>query len=132
MKKTKCKDCNTNDRAHGRSYCQPCFWIRFGKKSNKKYSVYRRTYKDDNRDFIHRYKQICGCQSCGEKRYWILDLHHIDPTKKEFDFFNGVSRNRQILKTEMRKCIVLCKNCHYDFHHQERKQKINLNQYLNK
>jgi len=130
MKKTICKDCNEKERVHGRSYCQECFWKRFGKQSNKKYSHYRRNFKDQNRQFVHRYKKFCGCAVCGEKRYWVLDLHHKDPIQKEFDFFTGVSRKRQILKEEMKKCIVLCKIHHYDFHHQEKHFNINLETYL--
>jgi hypothetical protein len=30
----------------------------------------------------------------------------------------------------MRKCIVLCKNCHYNFHHLEKFEGITLNNYL--
>ena len=55
MKKTKCKDCNVNDRANGRSYCQSCFWIRFGNKSNKKYAVYRINYKDEKLMCVNEY-----------------------------------------------------------------------------
>jgi hypothetical protein len=87
---------------------------------------------EQNRDLVHRFKQICGCQKCGEKRYWILDLHHKDPGNKDFDFFTGVSRKREILKAEIRKCIVLCKNCHYNFHYLEKLENITLDQYLQK
>ena len=73
---------------------------------------------------------MCGCKKCGEKRYWILDLHHINPGEKDFDFFTGVSRKRDVLKIEMRKCIVLCKNCHYDFHHLEKFKGLTLNEYI--
>jgi len=124
-----CKDCNTTPRLNGKSYCQACYWQRF-KGTHAKNNPYRRKYKDKNREYVHRYKQICGCQKCGEKKYWILDLHHTDPSKKDFDFFTGVSRNRKVLKDEMRKCIVLCKNCHYDFHHLNRNNNLTLDQYL--
>ena len=130
MKKTICKDCNTKERVNGRSYCQECFWKRYGKKSNKKYNHYRRNYKDQNRQLVHRYKEFCGCAVCGENRYWVLDLHHKDPSLKEFDFFEGVSRKRRILKNEIRKCIVLCKTHHYDFHHQQKHFKVNLETYI--
>ena len=130
MEKKICKDCNENERKKGRSYCQKCYWKRFGKASNTKYSHYRRNYKDQNRKFIHRYKQRCGCAVCNEKRWWILDLHHVDPSKKDFDFFHGVSRKRDVLKNEIRKCIVLCKTHHYDFHHQEKHFNVKLKEYI--
>jgi hypothetical protein len=30
----------------------------------------------------------------------------------------------------MRKCIVLCKNCHYDFHHLERISNLKIENYI--
>ena len=124
-----CKDCNTGERVNGRSYCQSCYWKRFH-QGHKKHNSYRRNYQDQNREFIHRYKQRCGCQKCGEKKYWILDLHHINPGNKDFDFFTGARRNRDILKAEMRKCIVLCKNCHYNFHHLEKTENLKIENYI--
>jgi len=124
-----CKDCNTKERLNGKSYCQSCYWIRF-KENHKRNNPYRRSHQNKNREYIHRYKQICGCRKCKEKRYWVLDLHHVDPSDKDFDFHKGVSRSRDILKAEMRKCIVLCKNCHYDFHHLERVEEIKIDKYI--
>lgn len=129
MKMKLCKDCNTTPRLNGKSYCYECWKKKFG-YLQKRYAPDRRKYIENNRDYVHRYKQACGCKKCGEKRYWILDLHHTNPSNKNFDFQAGVSRKRSTLKDEMRKCIVLCKNCHYDFHQLERVNKITLEQYL--
>lgn len=125
-----CKDCNVNEKVWGRSYCKECYHNRFH-HIQAKYAPQRRAYMENNRNYVHRYKQICGCKKCNEKKYWILDLHHLDPEQKEFDFQTGVSRNRKTLKNEMRKCIVLCKNCHYDFHHLEKNKGMTLDNFLN-
>ena len=130
MKKTLCKDCNKKERVHGRSYCQSCFWERFGKRSNKIYGTYRKNYREERKEFIHRYKSFCGCAKCGIKDWWVLDLHHKNPNLKEFDFSEGKFRNLYKLKEEIRKCIVLCKNHHYDFHYQNKRNKITIEKYL--
>ena len=70
-----CKDCNVNNRVKNRSYCQQCYWKRF-KSTQRGYDPKRRDYMERNRNYIHRYKQIYGCQKCGEKRYWILPMTH--------------------------------------------------------
>ena len=125
----KCKDCEENDRLKGKSYCQQCYWQRF-KKGHDKYKGYRKDFNESRMNFIHRYKTFCGCSKCGEKKHYMLDLHHIDPTIKSFDMGAGRSRGYEVLKNEMRKCVVLCKNHHYEFHYLERNKNINLKDYL--
>ena len=59
------------------------------------------------------------CVICGEDRYWVLDFHHKDQTKKDFTIANAVSKNYgkdKIIK-EVNKCIVVCSNCHRHIHH---------------
>jgi hypothetical protein len=59
--------------------------------------------------------QICKYSKCPEA----LDLHHIDPTKKEISF-GRVTANPKAWNTtivpELKKCILLCANCHREFH----------------
>jgi len=31
------------------------------------------------------YKKTCTCSKCGDKRWYILDFHHLDPKNKKFD-----------------------------------------------
>ena len=97
------------------------------------YKAYNKTYNKkiykETKEIVNSIKQKSGCKKCGEQRYWILDFHHVDPTKKE----HGISTlqyNSNVLKQELKKCIVLCKNCHSDFHHLERTQSITINDYL--
>ena len=57
---------------------------------------------------------ICGYNTCNDA----MDLHHIDPNKKEFSF--GKIRANPISWTkivpELRKCILVCANCHREIH----------------
>lgn len=57
---------------------------------------------------------ICGYNTCRQA----LDFHHIDPSKKDFTF--GRLRVKtlawHIIEAELRKCVVLCANCHREYH----------------
>jgi len=59
------------------------------------------------------------CQICGyNKTNKALEFHHLDPKEKEMGFGavrgNIVSWNK--IATELRKCILLCSNCHKEVH----------------
>src|ERR1051326_1382193 len=54
------------------------------------------------------------CQVCNYDRYLgALDLHHIDPTTKEFGIGDkGYTRSWERVQKEADKCILVCANCH--------------------
>jgi transposase-like protein len=55
-----------------------------------------------------------ACVLCGYSR-WIgaLQFHHVDPDSKEFHIGQrGHSRSLARCRAEMRKCVLLCANCH--------------------
>lgn len=57
---------------------------------------------------------ICGYSGC----HSALALHHKDPSKKEFGF-GGVRGNPKSwakIVVELRKCVLLCNNCHAEVH----------------
>ena len=42
-----------------------------------------------------------------------LQFHHLDPSAKQFGVGqDGVARSIERLRAEVRKCILLCSNCH--------------------
>ena len=57
---------------------------------------------------------ICGYNTTENA----LEFHHLDPTEKEFSFggarANIISWKRMIV--ELRKCIMVCSNCHREIH----------------
>ena len=68
-------------------------------------------------EFIRRYKKYCGCKNCGEKDPLILSVHHRNKkNKKKIDRIY----NRKELKEELKKCDILCRNCHMKLHSNER------------
>lgn len=58
--------------------------------------------------------QICDYDRCDSA----LELHHIDPSKKEFSFggLRASPRSVELIKDELKKCILLCSNCHKEVH----------------
>lgn len=116
------------------SYCRLCLQkaqLESTKKHREKYNKANRDRKDKTRKLINSIREEQGCKKCGEKRYWILDFHHVDPLIKDGTISELIptSSLEKILK-EIEKCVVLCKNCHSDFHFQERLNKITLEQFL--
>jgi hypothetical protein len=74
-------------------------------------------YVNKRRQFIARLaKEYKGgkCQICGyDKCFRALELHHLDPTQKEFNISHrGHCRSWERVKKEINKCVLLCANCH--------------------
>ena len=69
---------------------------------------------------------------CGEKRSYLLDFHHLDPTQKDSTVarLTSSSSSKQRIQDEIDKCIVLCANCHREFHYLEQNNGITIEEYL--
>lgn len=70
-----------------------------------------------------KYKEQIGCSKCGYKKCGAcLDFHHILPDKKlrRITAKHWYSKSKTI-KIELKKCILLCKNCHYELHYKGNK-----------
>lgn len=66
----------------------------------------------------------CGgkCNRCGYNRNLAaLTWHHLDPALKTFnlDARSLSNRNRVVIDDELRKCVLLCTNCHAETHFPE-------------
>lgn len=55
--------------------------------------------------------QICGYNKCQKA----LEFHHINPNEKELTLSSGVF-SWELTKTELKKCICVCSNCHREIH----------------
>lgn len=61
-----------------------------------------------------------ACSRCGYCRnYSALEFHHMDPNEKDFDFNVGRRRSWDKMVEELKKCVLLCSNCHREEHHPE-------------
>jgi hypothetical protein len=67
------------------------------------------------------FKSTLHCARCSENHIATLDFHHINPEDKEYAVSNLVS-NKMFTKAykEIKKCIVLCANCHRIHHWNEK------------
>ena len=68
--------------------------------------------------FIVELKKKFGskCQKCGYDTYsGALDFHHLDPSQKDFTISNMNFKLKDAIE-EIKKCILLCSNCHKEFH----------------
>jgi hypothetical protein len=64
--------------------------------------------------YITKYKESQGCQKCGNKNLKgpQLDFHHRHGEIKKFNISNCSSYSIEKLNNEIKKCDVVCKNCH--------------------
>lgn len=77
-----------------------------------KSDIQRRTKKEE----LVAYKGG-KCIICGYAKWQILHFHHLDPNIKEFNLSTGYGHvANEILYKEADKCVLLCPNCHYEYH----------------
>jgi transposase len=58
------------------------------------------------------------CRLCGYDRcFAALEFHHLDPSAKEFTVSRCGAHSISRLRAEVRKCILLCSNCHAEVEH---------------
>lgn len=68
------------------------------------------------------FKSSLFCTECPEDHISCIVFHHKDPNKKEINLGNAVNSGwskKRILK-EVKKCIVLCSNCHRKLHYNQK------------
>lgn len=70
----------------------------------------------DGREYYHSVKQENSCANCGENREAALCFHHTDPDNKSFNIGRGNDRSAEAYYDEMKKCVILCQNCHTCHH----------------
>ena len=69
-----------------------------------------------NVEYINTWKAQ-GCRKCGDKRIYVIDAHHTDPSMKEQNICRfKVNASIEKLQAELDKCIPFCANCHREFH----------------
>lgn len=78
--------------------------------------------RKDLAKFVNEYKEMKGCERCKEKyEYYVLDLHHLEPEHKDDNVSVLLhSGSKKKVEEELKKCIVVCANCHRIIHHEQR------------
>lgn len=76
-------------------------------------------YREREKEKFRAYKATLTCCACGYCRCArALEFHHVESDQKEANLYDllraGVSFRK--MQREIVKCVVLCSNCHREFH----------------
>lgn len=104
----------------------------FRTECKKCHSQYVANQYLERKQLVNKIKSEKGCAKCGEKRSYVLDFHHLDPNEKDYNVARITSNSTKIetIKKEIEKCVVLCANCHREFHYLEEKENLTIEEYL--
>lgn len=82
--------------------------------SSERVKTWRKTTKDRMVTAMGGKCQCCGYHKCNHS----LAFHHIDPTIKDLSFAGIRANPKSWIKVvdELRKCILVCHNCHSEIH----------------
>lgn len=107
---------DNNGKQKWRGYCKDCANAREKQRYQEK------------KEFVN--SQKVRCAKCGDDRSYVLDFHHKDKNSKDFTIGQFKRGNFTVLQSEIDKCVVLCANCHREFHHLETENNIDIDTYL--
>ncbi len=109
--------------------CKECHKGRMAKRSvtkKKEIAKYHKEYAEKHKEErIEKTKlwrlRIQGlktpCVKCGEDRACVIEFHHVNPKDKLMNIGKVTPRKSlQVVEDEVKKCVCLCKNCHFEFH----------------
>ena len=88
-------------------------------KNRQKYYAHNKSRADRNVEFVQRVKRNSKCSKCDESRWYVLDFHHLRDKKYNIADASTSGYSINTIKDEIRKCIVLCANCHRELHYLE-------------
>lgn len=94
-------------------------WNRRYYKANRKRERARiLARKQQIADWLASQKANLSCMRCGECEPVCLDFHHRKGEQKDFNlgYVKAWGWGRKRIEAEMKKCIVLCSNCHRKEH----------------
>ncbi len=77
--------------------------------------AYNKKTKRERRAVVNRIKTKCGCKKCGYNEHPVaLHFNHINPANKIISISHMICNCKpwSMIKEEIRKCEVLCANCH--------------------
>lgn len=103
-KRNRCKSCHAEQQRKWRKTPNGKSYMRNTQKKRKQVR------------FRDKVLSKCKCIICGNTNKAVLEFDHIDPSTKLFNISYMVKRCMTIkaIKIEMRKCQVLCSNCHIE------------------
>jgi hypothetical protein len=103
------------DRTKQNEY-QRAWYARNKEHAKAQVSANKHKYRDKWRE----YKATLSCINCGFSHYAALDFHHVvkSPTNRSVNQLLRKDAYKAAYE-EIKKCVVLCANCHRVHHHDE-------------
>lgn len=104
----------------GQRYCKSCYIKEVPVKRKQYYTQYQQKVYAK----YCKFKENLGCKICHYNKYGgALDFHHLDMKSKERRISALLWKAQSDkYKKEVKKCVLLCKNCHYEVHYKERQK----------
>ena len=101
-------------------FCKECaktyYRSVYSEKYSDKYNERNNKRRAHHMSLLTEYKNSLQCVVCGESENVCLDFHHLDPNMKDFSIATSMGRNWSAIEEELKKCVVLCANCHRKVH----------------
>lgn len=108
------------------SWCSDCTKERnnLRYKENKiRIREIQKEYVEKRRKWFTEYKSTLKCSRCPENHPSCLEFHHIDPKTKRFEISESINKKiklKEEILEEIKKCEILCSNCHRKLHWKEK------------
>ena len=136
---------HSDRRAHARGLCQPCY-VKDLKKRNSKYAQAQRELANawsaahlatKRKTNVAHYTKLKRERYRRQKRRWVaymgghcmdcrgkfpaccFQFHHRNSQTKKFTIGSGADRAASSVRKELKKCDLLCANCHFIRHERE-------------
>ena len=112
------------------SWCKECTRTynrnKFHSSSEEKQRINknRKAAYERGKAFVDEYLSDKKCSECGFDHPAALDFHHIDPDTKEFAVSTMKSLSLSRILEEIKKCEILCANCHRIKHYNARQKLV--------
>lgn len=100
--------------------CRSVYIKKHYEQNKDTYLIKASESRDRKRDWFNEIKSTLSCERCGENRPWVLDFHHKEGQKDGREKSIALMVNncsKEDILNEIKKCIVLCANCHRDLHY---------------
>jgi hypothetical protein len=75
---------------------------------NKRYQELSSIYNE--------WRKTLSCSRCDENDVACLEFHHCNPSEKESNVIKNVAKGLKSTLNELKKCVVVCANCHSKIH----------------
>ena len=115
LRKKERKFCSCGKLLHSRNKTGFCIDCK-PKREYKSTAEIARKYRTKRKNILIENKggkcEVCGYNKCIRA----LEFHHIDPNKKEYNVSTSTNIDIDILLEEIKKCILVCSNCHREIH----------------